>query len=414
MAKSWKKTGLMVSLLFLVLALLASDCAPGVPVGEAKKGVVVADVATLTGPIATNTLDLLSGYKAYIDYINMQGGIDGVKIKRIWRDTGARVPDAIIAHRRFVEKGVVLELCEISSQVEGITPSLQKDGIPLIWGGPLTKPMVSKPQWVFAAHASIASQFAFAMKWLKDTWVEARPPRAGAIIWDLASGWGTIEGIEEYAKKIGVEFVGYEVIPFLPAPIDTSVQWLRLVGKHPDLIFVTAASAPVVVVMMDARRLGIPEKGIKLFVYGESADERTLDIVGEAGDGWYTVSYTPYYVEKELPGMPALLETFEELGYLKLGGKAIRLSITGWIAMAVGIEGIRLARERVGLENLTGRAIRDALVTVEGFETGLLPPLSLGEKRPYYNPRYRIYQARGGDWFPVGDWEEYKVVGIEF
>ena len=82
-------------------------------------------------------------------------------------------------------------------------------------------------------------------------------------------------------------------------------------------------------VYKDADRLGIRDKGTNLCLYGEAAEETLLTVVGEAGEGWYTVAYTPYWSEAELPGMKTLYEAA-----MKYRGRSpaeiSRLWITGW------------------------------------------------------------------------------------
>ena len=136
-------------------------------------------------------------------------------------------------------------------------------------------------------------------------------------------------------------------------------------------------------------------------------------MVGEAGEGWYTVAYTPYWSEAELPGMKTLYEAA-----MKYRGRSpaeiSRLWITGWITAACGVEGIRIATEKVGVENLSGRAVRDGITSMKGFDTGLIPPIAIDNAHPYWSRNYRMYQVRGAKYMPASEWDEYEVVGIDF
>ena len=71
---------------------------------------------------------------------------------------------------------------------------------------------------------------------------------------------------------------------------------------------------------------------------------------------------------------------------------------------SITLEGIRLAIEKVGAENVSGRAVRDALVTIRDFDTGLIPPITLTDEDPIYSAGYRIYQIQGGKILPYSDW----------
>src|SRR5580658_8101697 len=55
----------------------ATSSAPGVT----SNSITVGTISTQTGPIASNFSSLIYGEKAYFDYINAQGGVNGRKIE---------------------------------------------------------------------------------------------------------------------------------------------------------------------------------------------------------------------------------------------------------------------------------------------------------------------------------------------
>ncbi len=83
-----------------------------------------------------------------------------------------------------------------------------------------------------------------------------------------------------------------------------------------------------------------------------------------------------------------------------------------WINSQVAAEAIRLAVERVGFENLTGRSVRDALASMKDFNTGLIPPITMSEDKPYY-AKVRVYQVQKGKMVPLSDWLEWAYF-LEF
>ena len=72
----------------------------------------------------------------------------------------------------------------------------------------------------------------------------------------------------------------------------------------------------------------------------------------------------------------------------------------------VGIEALRAAIERTGLENLDGSAVRDALENMKDFDTGLAPPVSMNRDKPYVLNRLRVLQVQKGELVAVSDWME--------
>lgn len=404
MAK-WKKTGLMLGLLFLVLVLVIGSCAPAKPV-EKEKLIKIGLHGVFTGALASTGVPCMYGILDSVQRANEQGGVAGVKVKVVWEETGATVPRAIIAHRRFKEAGVVAEVGIITSQSEVLAPSLQKDEIPMLFGGvsttylTLTKPV----RWVFMACPAGIDEGGLCLYWLKESWTEKRAPRVGVMLYDHTTGWELAKGFEQAAAELGFEFVGREVIPFL-GTIDTTVEWLRLAGKKPDLIYFLACGASEVTAIKDSARLEIQKKGITLVHAGYCLDD-ILPIVKEDAEGWYMMRWCPTTVETDLPGMKAAFEA----GKKYRGWEPERIPgmyLVTRIPTQVILEAARRAIEKVGVENLTGPVMRDTWVSIKDFDTGLYLPITISEAKPWITSAQRMYKVRQGKIYPVSEWFQY-------
>ncbi len=73
------------------------------------------------------------------------------------------------------------------------------------------------------------------------------------------------------------------------------------------------------------------------------------------------------------------------------------------------VEAIRLAIEKVGIDHLNGAAVRDALVNIKDFDTGLLPPGSMSEDKPWLSDYFAMYQVQQGTLVPVSEWMQVPV-----
>ncbi len=244
------------------------------------------------------------------------------------------------------------------------------------------------------------------MKWAKDNWTEERPPKIGFMIYDHSSAWDELNGAREWAPKLGLgfEFVGYEVVPFA-GTLDTSTEWLRLAAKNPDWIYVGACGSTLVTLSKDAARLGIQEKGIKICNCGYGVDEIVLKPMGKSAEGWYAVRLHPSATDQEVPGVRLAHEMIKRYRGLD---EACSHYIGACGISSIIIEAIRLAMEKVGYENLNGRAVRDAMMTIKDFTPfgEVFPPVTITENRPYVCPYFRMYQVREGRIWRVSDWLE--------
>jgi len=129
-----------------------------------------------------------------------------------------------------------------------------------------------------------------------------------------------------------------------------------------------------------------------------------IRVVGkEDAEGWHVMYYLPY--PSEVDKYPALRTILETAGSYR-GYKAEQVSshyASGWVESMVAVEGVRLALEKVGYDNLSGRAVRDALASLKDFDTGLIPPISMSDKKPYYCDTDVVYQIRDGKHVPVSE-----------
>jgi len=235
-------------------------------------------------------------------------------------------------------------------------------------------------------------------------WTEERPLKFGAIIHDLVDAHIQVDATEKHAAELGIEFVGREIVPFIPPPLDTSVEWLRLAAKKPDWVYIFGFGMTFVTLMKDAARLGIRDKGIQLLAAPFSADERTLKVTGKDTEGIYAVVASATNVEAELPEVRAILEYAKSYrGYEPQDVSCTYIMANALVRIAA--EGIRLAIAKVGLENLTGQAVREGLMSIRNFEPGVIPPVTMSDEHPWWcDSLPKICIVREGRQVPVTSW----------
>ena len=299
---------------------------------------------------------------------------------------------------------MVIEHIIQATPAEAVLPFSQRDEMPATIITALTPHLISKPQWYAVSYVDWPSLFMMAIKWIKENrWTEERPMRIGYVFYDSSSGWAGLDATK-YFDRMGIEFVGYEVIPFIGC-IDTSTEILRLAGKKPDWIYFSSYGTPTITFVKDAARLEIQQKGIRLMASPNNMVQEVLNIVGRDANGWHLGKATPCYFETEkFPGMKTIAEKAKEYRGIKL--EEIKDFYTGgWVHSAVAVEAIRLAVEKVGYQNLTGRAVRDGLFSIKDFDTGFVPVITISEDAPFIIPTYGIYQISGEGFHPI-DWTE--------
>jgi branched-chain amino acid transport system substrate-binding protein len=375
-----------------------------------KKVVKIGVPGMLTGALATIGVPLAYGNIDCGKWLNEQGGLDGIRVEMLWEDTAYMIPRLVSAHKRFKEVGVVLELHHTGGTLETMSDVYVADEMPAIYAGGFSPGMITKPiPWIFTGFSGWAPEMSIVLKYFKEKWTEPRPPRFGFISYDHPVVHSALADIIEYAPKLGIEVVGKEIVPI--AVVDSSVEWLRLAGKKPDAVLCLAYGGVMVVVAKDAARLNIQQQGIELYTSWNALDENTLAAVGaEDVEGWHIMNTIPYPEDiGQFPALTPILESSRKYrGYEPQ--KVSAAYIAAWLQAEVGIEAVRLAIEEVGFENLSGHAVRDALSSIKDFDTGLVPPITMSDKKPYYTYYERIYEIRGGKYICITDWLEPAFV----
>ncbi len=409
MQKRLKKIGLGLVAVGLSLVLLLTVAIPVCEAGPDEKLINVGHRTSFIGALASSTAPFAEGgldcVRCYNDY---RGGINGIPLKCLWEENHSEGVKDITIHKRFVTAGVVLEYCYTTLGGETTAIMQQRDEVPLLNGAGVTEGQYTDPiPWVFGSLPTWNIAVATLLKRLKAEWAEPRPMRFGMIFYNHPSGFSSKRGIPEYCARNGIEWVGHEVVPLLGA-IDVSTELLRLAAKKPDWVYATMYGATLVTTIKDARRLGLREKGIKFSGSPNSVDLVILNTAGARSiEGWYVQRITPSAWEPELFGMK-----FPQLEMLCKGAKRYRgyeveeipeFYVGGWACCLVGLEAIRMAVEKVGIENLTGRAVRDTLASMKNVETGIvMNPINMSDEKPYFVDRLTLYQARGSKIVPVG------------
>ncbi len=412
MQKGLKKVSLALVAVGLSITLLLTVAFPVCQAGPEERVVKIGLHAVFTGAAATSTAPGCEAMLDYVRYINDRGGFNGVKLDVDWYECAGLRTREMVAYKRIVEAGAVLDWSVLQGAIELIAPSFPKDGIPMTFLGGYSEDMLvdkSGAKWIFSATPGKRDEAGVALKWFKENWVQERQAKVGALFWDERSGWEALEGVKIACKYLEMEFIGHEVVPML-GTIDTSTEWLRLAGKNPDCVYFGGCGATLTTVVKDCARLEIMEKGITVISPYPCIDE-SVAIAGKEADGIYSAKYAVTPAQTEIPGVKLCFETARKYRgwglekWERLGG----IYITGWLQAQVGVEGVRLALEKVGYENLSGYAVRDALASIKYLDTGgLVPPITMSDAWPVYTHHHRMYQARGGKFYPIDEkWIEY-------
>ena len=360
--------------------------------GESDNAIKVGAIFDLTGPTADVGTDYADGMRGYVDWANMQGGIEGRPIELIYQDYAYQVPRAEQLYSQFASEGVVAFMGWGTGDTEALKLRIAEDEIPFssaslshVLGDPAEAP------YNFLLAPSYTDQFRIALDWI------ARNHGAGTPVVALmhnASPFGLSPsryGGEEFAAARGIDLTLYEMPR---GAVDYTAEFSRIRQSGARYVVFQNTSGPAAVALQNARSLGLEATYICL---NWCANAQLIDLAGEAAEGMMgTIPYAPLSVD--VAGTRVIREYLEAKGE-SIEGKTNAYT-QAWWTFAAFAEAMR--QVLAAGEELTGANIKAALETFTDFDMqGVTVPITFTATDHLGSKGLRIFRVEGGAWLPV-------------
>ncbi len=158
--------------------------------------IVIGNLADITGGTGDVGKPYADGIKAYTDYINSAGGINGKKIKLLQQDYAYKIPEALALYKKFKDQDKVIAIQGWGSgDTEALKEQVAKDQIPYwsaSYSAHLTDP--TKSPYNFFCAPDYSTALRAGLKYIKDNWKEKRKPKVAFIYPDVGYGKAPIPG----------------------------------------------------------------------------------------------------------------------------------------------------------------------------------------------------------------------------
>jgi branched-chain amino acid transport system substrate-binding protein len=113
--------------------------------GTLKVGVITDS----TGAAASGYVTTEAGIKAYVNYVNASGGINGQKLSYVMGDSTSTPAGALTAAQKLVQTDKVFAIISVTSDLFGAEPYLLKSGIPVVGTG------FDGPEWETQSNTNL-------------------------------------------------------------------------------------------------------------------------------------------------------------------------------------------------------------------------------------------------------------------
>lgn len=305
-----------------------------------------------------------TGAQAGVDKINAAGGVNGQKLELITCNDNNDPNTAAGCARQAVQEKVVAVLGGFSTFEPQIIPVLEKAGIPVIGGTPITN-FTSEVLYPITGGAA-SSLFGLAAAMATDPTCGGK---VGAVIEDFAATQGAVKLFELGVVASGAEFTGVSKAPqgardFAPAVTAAS-------EKAPCVGFVAGPQTSPQIVAAASK-----VDAIKLLGGSESIlPNASIKALGSAADGVIAVSnYQP---------LTSDTDTAEMKDFISRGKKIDPKFDPDQGAASAYLASAILQKAMEGSSDaITSESIIAALDKLAGFDTGLGPIVDFTQKNP--------------------------------
>jgi branched-chain amino acid transport system substrate-binding protein len=215
--------------------------------GLKGKPIVVGMICSCTGPEASAVGNNISVIKAWANYVNANGGINGYPVKVITMDDQQNAATALQDAKALVEQDHVKAIVGESSFVDAsFAPYVQSAGVPVIGGSNYEASFQSNPDFFPSGGDQISGlvgQFALAKqagKKVLGTIYCAESPICAQLV-PLANGLAPLYGLKSFTAKISATAPSYTA-PCLAAK-SAGVDAMFVADNSPIVLRFVAACA---------------------------------------------------------------------------------------------------------------------------------------------------------------------------
>ena len=329
------------------------------------------------------------GVDLYFKALNDAGGIHGRKVRTIYYDDGYKPQEAVANTKKLVEQDKVFAIIapQGTPPVVATLEYLEANRVPLLFpfqGSPVTRGR----KYAFNGMLLYDRQ----AKMMIDYLAGPRKYKTFATLYqDDEYGKAFLTAFEKDIARLGLKMAAAESVK--RGVTDVSAQMAKLQAAKPEVLFIVLTPGPGAQALKERQKIGWTD--VVMVSSGPLTDERYLALAGDASEGVEGLSLWPDPVASDLPAMKLYREQMQK--YFPKN-EPNRYSLSGYFAAMLFTEGAKRAGK-----NLTRDSLIAALEGIRGFESGLLPPVTIGADHETQKHGFWV-QVERGKFKQLTDW----------
>jgi branched-chain amino acid transport system substrate-binding protein len=340
-----------------------------------------------TGPVPSYKL-IAEGSKAYFDFVNANGGINGYTFDYTQVDDGYDPSKSFAAARRLVRDHDIFSLvAPIGTPTNAaVQPFAEKEGIPVI--GPVSgDPEIRTLPNYFALLPSYVDEAKLVTTYAVE---ELGAERVVVMYENDDLGKPALEGAKEALESVGMKLAAS--IAFNVSDTDLTAQITKAKQANADATLIWGSNSNVATAVTTAERIGFDTQFFAPFYV---ADPQTYELAGDALDGTMFGSWLLPSTSDE-GSIPDYRDAMAKYGRESDIGV---FSLNGWTNAALFGEAFREITG--GGEDPTREALLEALEAFDERAVGAAPEVTFSDGDHNGTKSLSIIQADGGEFTAI-------------
>ena len=327
----------VVEILFLSLLLLV-----GKTTFAQSNDIVIGQSTALTGILAELGVAHSNGAKAYFDYVNAQGGVNGRKLRYVVLDDGYDAARSLLNARQLIEKEKALALFGMigTPANTALLPLLEEANI--VNFAPVTgADVVRKP---FNRHTfNIRAGYSAETEKIVDHLSVRGIRKIGVVYLNNAFGKEGLAGIEQAAARHQLKLSAVASISNDSSDLDKAVSTMEA-AELQSIILITTGKPSSDFIQAFNKKV----KGIQYFALSVLASQSSIRALGKDGVGMIISQVLPF----PFSATTSLVREYQKV-MSKMGVKEYSyLGIEGFLDAKVLVEALKRAGKDVNSERL--------------------------------------------------------------
>jgi branched-chain amino acid transport system substrate-binding protein len=402
MTRTHRSAALLAALILLLAACGGADADDGAATGAdsadteaAEAGgepIVIGAIFDLSGATADVGTPFADGAKAYFEWVNSTGGIEGRPVELLNADYAYDVANAEQLYSQYVSDGAVAFSGWGTGDTEALRTRVTSDEVPFVsasYSEELTDP--AETPYNFVVALSYSDQMRVALRHISDT--AGGHAEVAVFHHDSPFGESPLEDGETYIQEQGLD-IGYRAYAMPAEATDYIGQLTQASQQGAQYAIIQNVSSPAATLARN-----IAEQGLDMTVVclNWCGDELFIELAGDAAEG--TLGVLPWTPPAQADDLGPAGEYLEEQG---TSPEDAGLHFTqGWYQVSVIGEGIR--KVITDGQEVTGPNIKTALEEMDPYDTPVSEPIDFTADDHAGMDAAQVWEVQDGQWVSVSD-----------